>query len=122
VNGATDSRRGTYIHAVLAAYRRSPDVVGRVRAADRRFAVTLFERGVGLRLVEEALVLAIARRQAGNQPHEPIRSLHYFGPVIEELMRRPLPAGYADYLRQRLSPDPARREEPSDAGSENDGS
>ena len=109
-----------YVHAVLAAYRSSPDVLGRVRPADRRLAEALHRMSVPLHTVEEALLLAVARRQAG-QMREPIRSLHYFRPIIDELLRTPLPPGYADYLRQRLSKAVAS-EGALDAGPKNNGS
>jgi len=32
----------------------------------------------------------------------PIRSLHYFAPVIEEVRSNPLPESYLEYLRQKL--------------------
>lgn len=110
-----------YLRAVLAAYRNSPDTLGHVRPADRRFAATLLLRGVPLQIVEEAMVLAVARRQTGGQSHEPIRSLHYFRPVIEELIRHPLPAEYADYLRQRLFTAADAQEERPDAGPKKNG-
>ncbi|MGH9317679.1 MAG: hypothetical protein ACRD1P_11315 [Thermoanaerobaculia bacterium] len=110
-----------YIHAVLAAYRRSPHALGRVRPADRRLAATLHRTGVPLQTVQDALLLGAARRQAGGASVEPIRSLYYFCPVIEELMRQPLPPGYADYLRQRL-PAAEAPEGPLHAGPENDAS
>ena len=117
MSGSTGAAEG-YVHAVLAAYQRSPGVVGRVRPADRRLAKALLDKGVALRIVQEALALAVARRQAGSQRHEPIRSLHYFQPVIEELLHQPLPTGYADYLRQRLLSDIDGPEGRPDAGPE----
>ena len=111
-----------YIQAVLAAYRSSPDVVGRVRPADRRLAATLMQKGVPLQIVEDALLLAVARRQAGGQCHEPIRSLHYFRHVIEGLMTQPLPPGYADYIRQRLLTAAHAPVERPDAGPKKNGS
>ena len=47
--------------------------------------------------------LALARRNArppDADPLPPIRSLHYFVPVIDELPPGPPPGGYLDYLRE----------------------
>jgi hypothetical protein len=47
--------------------------------------------------------LALARRNArppDADPLPPIRSLHYFMPVIDELPPGPPPEGYLDYLRE----------------------
>jgi hypothetical protein len=98
--------RYLYVRQLLAAYRRLPDTLGRTRPADRRLAADLRRRGVPLATVEAALLLAIARRRArppGADPLQPIRSLHYFLPIIEELRRQPLPEGYLELLRARLA-------------------
>lgn len=94
-----------YLHHVLDLYRRSPDTRGRCRTADRRLAATLHQRGVPLSIVRAALILAAARRRARSpdaQPLPPIASLHYFLPVIEELLADPPDPGYIDLLSSRL--------------------
>ena len=78
-----------YMRQVLAAYRATPQTTGRVHAADRRLAVQLYERGVPLRAIENALVLATARRlvrPVDALPLGTIRSLAYFVPVIQEVL------------------------------------
>jgi hypothetical protein len=99
--------RQTYVEAVLSLYRRLPDTATRPRRADRRLAVQLHRRGIALDVIEIALRLAAARRRArapDAQPLPPIRSLHYFLPLIEELPAGPPPDGYLDYLRE-VAPD-----------------
>ena len=44
-----------YVRQVLAAYRSTPGTAGLARRADRLFAVQLFERGVSLETVANAL-------------------------------------------------------------------
>ena len=68
-----------------------------------------------LTTAETALLLASVRRTARRPdaiPLGPIRSLHYFLPVIEELLHTPLHHGnaYLAYLRSkiRLRPAPER--------------
>jgi hypothetical protein len=56
-------------------------------------------------MVQEAFLLATARRclrAPDAAPLAPVRSLHYFVPVIEEIMATPLLVGYADYLKWKL--------------------
>ena len=99
-----DSRQ--YIKQLLEFYCHTPGTLGRVRREDRRLAVELHDRGVSLHTMEEALLLAAARRclrAPDAPPLAPVRSLPYFVPVIEEMLATPLPAGYADYLKRKLS-------------------
>jgi hypothetical protein len=90
---------------VLDAYRRTPGTTGRLRPADRRLARDLYERGVAVQTVFDALLLASVRRFAHASPDLPpptVRSFAYFRDVIEELLRTPLDAGYSCYLARRL--------------------
>ncbi len=94
-----------YVSRLLDFYLHTPGTLGRVRREDRHFAAGLHARGVPLRAVEEALLLASARRclrAPDAPPLNAIRSLHYFGSVIEEVSDKPLPAGYPEYFRQKL--------------------
>jgi hypothetical protein len=94
-----------YVQRVLDAYRATPGACGVVRRPDRAFALALFARGVPLDAVENAFVLAAARhiaRPPGALPLGVIRSLAYFGPVIEEVLESPAGPDYYRYLRHRL--------------------
>jgi len=94
-----------YIRQVLNMYRYTPGTLGRVRREDRRLAADLKARDVPLLTIEHALLLATARRELrapDAPPLAPVRSLHYFLPVIEELLLSPLPNGYPDYLKSKL--------------------
>jgi hypothetical protein len=94
-----------YVRRVLDAYRATPGTCGVARRHDRVFALELHARGVPLTVVENAFVLAAARRlaRAANAPPlGTIRSLAYFGPVIEEVLHSPTGQAYYDYLRRRL--------------------
>lgn len=98
--------RDSYVRRLLELYRRAPGTIGHVRPADRRLAATLWQRGITLDLVETAMLLAAARR-ADRPEHQtvlpPVRSLHYFLPVIDELLAAPPPPGYKQYLADRAS-------------------
>ena len=102
-----DDGRGQeeYIRQVLEAYRKTPGTMGTVRRADRMLAAQLYQRGVSVTVVENALVLAATRRlirPAGAPPLAAIRSLAYLLPVIEEVTELRVSADYFRYLRHRL--------------------
>ena len=56
------SGREDYVRKVLEAYRNTPGTCGNLRRSDRMLAIQLYQRGVPLRTVENALVLAAVRR------------------------------------------------------------
>ena len=98
-----------YVRRVLDAYRATPGTCGAIRKPDRAFALQLFGRGVPLAVVENALVLACARRLARPADAPPlgvIRSLAYFSPVIDEVLELRIGDAYFQYLRHRLSRTP----------------
>lgn len=95
-----------YVRRVLDAYRATPGTCGAIRKPDRAFALQLFARGVPLAAVENALLLACARRlarPADKAPLDVIRSLAYFSPVIDEVLDLRLDEAYFQHLRQRLA-------------------
>jgi hypothetical protein len=97
--------REEYIDKVLTAYRRTPGTASTIRRPDRLLAAQLHQRGVPLMAVENALVLATARRMirpAGSPPLGTIRSLAYFLPVIEEVLSLSISPDYFQHLRQKI--------------------
>ncbi len=94
-----------YVHRLLDAYRVTPGTCGVVRRPDRVLAAQLHQRGVPLEAVENAFVLAAARRlirPAGAAPLGTIRSLAYFSPVIEEVLQLQVAQEYFQHLRHKL--------------------
>jgi hypothetical protein len=94
-----------YVRRLLDAYRLTPGTCGAVRRPDRVLAAQLHQRGVSLEAVENALVLAAARRllrPAGAAPLGTIRSLAYFSPVIEEVLQLHVSQEYFQHLRHKL--------------------
>ena len=93
-----------YIQRLLQRYQETPTTAGHIRPADRQLARRLFQRGVPLVLVFAALSLAAARRlfRRSQTPLCPIRSLHYFLPVLEELVADPPDPGYIKYIDAKL--------------------
>ena len=94
-----------YVRRLLEAYRVTPGTCGAVRRADRVLAAQLHQRGVPLEAVENAFVLAAARRlirPAGAAPLGTIRSLAYFSPVIKEVLQLQVGQEYFQHLRHKL--------------------
>jgi len=99
------SGREDYVRKVLEAYRNTPGTCGHLRRPDRLLAVQLYQRGIPLNKVENALVLAAVRRKirpADAPPLTTVRSLAYFMPVIEEVLETEVSEDYFQYVRQKL--------------------
>ena len=81
-----------------------PGTLRRTLCQDRHLALRLHDRGVPLQKIEDAFVLALARRtfRSRYEPIEPIRSLHYFLPLIQELELEPPLPDYLAYVKDRL--------------------
>ncbi len=95
-----------YVCQVLEAYRKMPGTTGTVRRADRTLAAQLYQRGLSVKVIENAFVLAATRRlirSAAAPPLGTIRSLAYFLPVIEEVLELRASPDYFDYLRHKLT-------------------
>jgi hypothetical protein len=102
----------TYRQALVDLYLRLPDTPRRLSRYDLRLVKQLWDRQIPLTTIETAFLLAAARRAARSPeavPLGPIRSLHYFLPVIEELLQAPLPHmdTYRAYLRGKVALRPA---------------
>jgi hypothetical protein len=101
-----DRAQEEYIRQVLEAYRTTPGTMGTVRRADRVLAAQLYQRGLSVGVIVNALVLAAARRLVRPTDAPPlgtIRSLAYFLPVIEEVLELRVSPDYFQYLRHRLA-------------------
>jgi hypothetical protein len=99
------SGREDYVRKVLEAYRNTPGTCGNLRRPDRTLAVQLYQRGVPLHKVENALALAAVRRlirPADAPPLTTERSLAYFLPIIEEVLETEVGEEYFQYARQKL--------------------
>ena len=95
-----------YIDSVIGLYLGLPDTPCRASRYDRALALSLYRKRTPLSTVEAAIVLATARRQFRDPNASklaPIRSLHYFLPVIEEITSCPLPPAYVNHLRLKLA-------------------
>jgi hypothetical protein len=94
-----------YIRQILEAYRKTPGTAGAVRRPDRMLAAQLYQRGLSVSVIENAFVLAAARRlmrPADAPPLGTIRSLAYFLPVIEEVLGMRVSREYFQHVRRKL--------------------
>jgi len=97
--------RHVYVKAVLDHYRRTPGTLGHPRPEDRRLAAALYDRGVLLEQIDAALLLATVRRTFRPKdapPLNPIRSLHYILPLLDEIRMNPPDPAYLRYLQWKL--------------------
>ena len=95
-----------YVRAVRNLYLQLPNTHPSFSRSDRRLAAALFRRIIPLDVVRSALLLATARRICRNPavpPLPPVRSLHYFLPALDEVLRQPLPSGYVRYLESKIA-------------------
>ena len=97
--------QGEYIRQVLDAYRKTPGTMGTIRRQDRVLVAQLYQRGIAVAVIENAFVLAAARRlirPADALPLGTIRSLAYFLPVIEEVLDMRVSPEYFQHVRRKL--------------------
>jgi hypothetical protein len=95
----------TYRQTLVDLYLRLSDTA--IPKLARQAQVIATEAAGRIPLTTVEILLASVRRAARRPdaiPLGPIRSLHYFLPVIEELLHTPLPHGdaYLAYLRSKL--------------------
>ncbi len=100
--------RNQFVQHVLALYQATPGTRGRIRIADRRLAEHLHDNGVGIEIIRVALLLAATRRSyrpLDAYPLQPVASLHYFVPVIQEIQQNhlALEPGYVQYLEYKIA-------------------
>jgi hypothetical protein len=99
-----DSR--SFVSSLLECYIQLPHTPNSPSKHDRQLAKRLFERQISLDTLKTAFLLATSRRTfrpPGAPPLEPIRSLAYFLPVVEELLRTPADPIYTQLLADRLN-------------------
>jgi hypothetical protein len=91
-----------FVSRILALYLGLPDVAARRPSRlDRNLAAALFHRGISFEQIEAAMLLAHLRRAGRATPLPPIRSLHYFIPVIDEITSEPLSPEWLAHLRRK---------------------
>jgi hypothetical protein len=101
-----DHNRRLYVDKLFQLYLGLPDTPSRISRFDRQLAYKLYHQNVSLEIVEAAFLLGSARRtfrDPSYPPLGPIRSLHYFLPLIQEVVATQPPMDYLHYLRLKLA-------------------
>lgn len=97
--------RLAYVNAVVRNYVRLPGTPMRASRQDRRVAEQLYDRRVPLQAVWAAFVIAAARRAIRSPQQrklDPVRTLFYFTPAIDEVLDSSPDPGYVMYLAGKL--------------------
>jgi hypothetical protein len=95
-----------YVAAVRAALRDLPEPRPGFRPTDRRLALDLHRKGVPIEILRAAIRLAMLRRVTRDPalpPLAPVRSLYYFRPVLDELLRTPPDPAWLAYIDASLA-------------------
>ena len=103
----TSITQNVYVNAVLTNYLRLPQTPLRSAPRDYHIATRLWERGIPLKAVYAAFIIATARRQLRHPkayPLDKIQSLGYFIHAIEEVQERPPHPAYLRNLVDKLKP------------------
>lgn len=108
-----------YVTAIRAALDDLPEPHGGFRPDDRRLALELHRRGVPIEIFRAAIRLATLRRLLRDPALPrlaPVRSLRYYLPVLDELLRTPPDPTWLAYLAARVATlAPRLRENPDPA-------
>lgn len=104
-SGWKGAAEAEFVRTVLDYYLWLPGTATVTSRHDRACARALFRRGVPLEVVKDAMAVAVARRTfRQGDPLPRVRALHFFLPVIDELLEVPCEPGYARYLEHKLRP------------------
>ncbi len=97
--------RSKFVRDVLQLYLTMPGTPERFSRYDRAIAQAWFDQNIPFHVIQQAMVVAVVRRTYRPQdmiPLGPIRSLHYFAPVIFEIQNEPLSVSYWAYLKRKF--------------------
>ncbi len=98
--------RNDYLQRVISIYLDAPDTPKKARPADWAVAGLFHKQRVPLDLVDHAVALASLRRRlrpADREPLEPIRSLAYLRPIINQLRQTGVDDNYRQYVAARYA-------------------
>jgi hypothetical protein len=96
----------SYVTAIQEIFLALGCTTGKFGAGDMRTAKDFEKRGVPLEVVEDAMLLGACRKYSSwleGRKSEPIGSLLYFGTLVDKIQRQPLPPGYREYLRGKIT-------------------
>ena len=95
----------SYIDSVRKLFVALSCTSGRFGPAEERLAEDFEQKGIPLSVIEDAMMVGACRKYVSwlnNGPSAPIASLHYFDAIIEEVLERPFPPGYREYMQMQV--------------------
>lgn len=102
----TPDKEEPYVGSVRKRFMTLGCTTGRFGASDERLAGSFEQKGIPLTVIEDAMLIGACRKYVSwinSGPSAPIASLHYFEPIIEEVIERPFPPGYREYMRLQVN-------------------
>jgi hypothetical protein len=99
---------------VVTNYVRLPSTPLRASRRDRQLAAEFHERGIPLRVVWAAFVIAAARwaiRGPNQRRLDKVRTLYYFLPCIDEVLEASPDPAYIRYVADKLKPFVAEKDQ-----------
>jgi biotin operon repressor len=94
-----------YLEAIQQLYSARRCVPFSLSEADRCLARKWFRQSIALSVLEQAILLGCGRKYVSwlnGQNTEPIGSLYYFDPILQELLSQNLSPDYCNFNRQQV--------------------
>jgi len=94
-----------YLEAIRKLLLDQPCIRFALSAADRQLARQWVQQAIPWEEVEQAILIGCGRKYGSwldGQASEPIGSLHYFNPILEEIARLTLSPGYCAFNRLQV--------------------
>jgi hypothetical protein len=104
-SGAESAEQKAYIKSIRENFLSFGCTCGHFGAADVASAREMYQRGIPLTVIEDAMLTGACRKYSSwleGQALEPIQSFSYFSTLIYEIQEKPLPPGYPEHLRRKL--------------------
>jgi hypothetical protein len=105
-NAESSSEETAYLKEIEKFYSSRPCVRFTLSEADRCLARKWFRQSIDLGMVEQAILLGCGRKYVSwlnSQNSEPIGSLYYFEPVLQEVLSQPLSKDYCNFNRLQVN-------------------
>jgi len=91
-----------YLESICECYEKLGCTSGKLNAAGIEITKRFYRSSIPIDVVTGAMLLGACRKYESwlnGGTCEPIRSMAYFEPLVEEIQANPLPDGYSGYLR-----------------------
>ena len=101
----SNSEETAYLKAIEQFYIARPGVRFSFSEADRSLARKWFLQSMALSSVEQAITIGCGRKYVSwlnGQNGEPIGSLYYFDPILQEVLKQDLSHDYCNFNRQQV--------------------